>query len=223
MLKIILLAVAVIVVAFLVVAMMQSAEFRVTRSVTISAPAPSVFALVNEMHNWEKWNPWQKVDPAMKVTFSGPPAGVGAGYDWVGNKDVGEGRLGIIESRPSDLVRLKLEFLKPFKAVNEAEFTFRPEGKGTVVTWSMAGTNNFIGKAMSILMNCDKMIGSQYDMPLPFPQVILLGNRECGLVWWMIWRMVMGPSPTRFSMALATSRPTPLVLRRLWRKVNSSR
>ena len=171
MLKIILLAVAVIVVAFLVVAMMQSAEFRVTRSVTISAPAPSVFALVNEMHNWEKWNPWQKVDPAMKVTFSGPPAGVGAGYDWVGNKEVGEGRLGIIESRPSDLVRLKLEFLKPFAATNTAEFTFKPEGSGTtgtktVVTWSMFGNKNFVSKVMGLVMNMDTMVGGQFEKGL---------------------------------------------------------
>jgi hypothetical protein len=166
MLKIILLAVVAIVVVFLVVAIMQPDEFRVTRSTTIAAPAPTVFALVNELHNWEKWNPWQKVDPAMKVTFTGPPAGVGAGYDWVGNKDVGEGRLGIIESRPSDLVRLKLEFLKPFAATNTAEFTFKPEGNGTVVTWSMFGNKNFISKVMGLVMNMDKMVGGQFEKGL---------------------------------------------------------
>ena len=166
MLKIILLAVAVIVVVFLVVAMMQPDEFRVTRSTTIAAPAPNVFALVNELHNWEKWNPWQKIDPAMKVTFSGPPAGVGAGYGWVGNKDVGEGRLGIIESRPSDLVRLKLDFLKPFAATNTAEFTFKPEGTGTTVTWSMSGNKNFISKVMGLVMNMDTMIGGQFEKGL---------------------------------------------------------
>jgi hypothetical protein len=166
MLKIILLVVAVIVVVFLVVAMMQPDEFRVTRSSTIAAPAPTVFALVNELHNWEKWNPWQKVDPAMKVTFSGPPAGVGAGYEWVGNKDVGEGRLAITESRPSDLVRLKLEFLKPFAATNTAEFTFKPEGSGTVVTWSMFGNKNFISKVMGLVMNMDKMVGGQFEKGL---------------------------------------------------------
>ena len=166
MLKIILLAVAAIVVVFLGVAMMQPAEFRVTRSTTIAAPAPVVFALVNELHNWEKWNPWQKIDPAMKVTFSGPPAGVGAGYDWVGNKEVGEGRLGIIESQPSDLVRLKLEFLKPFAATNTAEFTFKPEGNKTVVTWSMFGNKNFMSKVMGLVMNMDKMVGGQFEKGL---------------------------------------------------------
>lgn len=166
MLKIIFLVVVAVIAVFLVVAMMQSDEFRVTRSATIAAPAPAVFALVNDLHSWEKWNPWQKVDPAMKVTFSGPPAGVGASYSWVGNKDVGEGRLGIIESRPSDLVRIKLEFLKPFAATNTAEFTFKPESNTTVVTWSMFGNKNFISKVMGLVMNMDTMIGGQFEKGL---------------------------------------------------------
>ncbi|MEO8005653.1 MAG: SRPBCC family protein [Betaproteobacteria bacterium] len=102
----------------------------------------------------------------MKVTFTGPPAGVGAGYEWFGNKEVGEGRLGIIESRPSDLVRLKLEFLKPFTATNTAEFTFKPEGNGTVVTWSMFGNKSFISKVMGLVMNMDKMVGGQFEKGL---------------------------------------------------------
>ena len=166
MLKIILLVVVAVVGVFLVVAMMQPDEFRVTRSTTIAAPAPTVFALVNDLHSWEKWNPWQKVDPAMKVTFSGPPAGVGASYTWVGNKDVGEGRLGIIESRPSDLIRIKLEFLKPFTATNTAEFIFKPEGNATAVTWSMFGNKNLISKVMGLVMNMDTMIGGQFEKGL---------------------------------------------------------
>ncbi len=102
----------------------------------------------------------------MKVTFSGPPSGVGASYTWVGNKDVGEGRLGIIESQPSDLIRIKLEFLKPFAATNTAEFTFKPEGNATVVTWSMFGNKNFMSKVMGLVMNMDKMIGGQFEKGL---------------------------------------------------------
>ena len=120
MLKIILIALAVIVVVLVVVVALQPAEFRVARSATMSAPAPVVFAQVNDLRKWEAWNPWQKIDPAMKLTFAGPPAGPGASYSWVGNKEVGEGRLTIIESRPSDLVRIKLEFMKPFTATNTA-------------------------------------------------------------------------------------------------------
>lgn len=166
MLKIILLAVVVIVVIFVVIVALQPAEFRVARSATISAPAPAVFAQVNDFHKWEAWNPWGKIDPAMQQDYQGAPAGVGAIYTWNGNKEVGEGRMILIESRPSDLIRIKLEFIKPFTATNAAEFTFRPEGNQTVVTWSMTGNNNFIAKAVHLFMNMDKMIGGQFEKGL---------------------------------------------------------
>ncbi len=166
MLKIILIALAVIVAVFVVVVALQPAEFRVARSATMSAPAPAVFAQVNELRKWEAWNPWQKIDPAMKLTFAGPPAGNGASYSWVGNNQVGEGRLTITESRPSDLVRIKLEFLKPFAATNTAAFTFKPDGNQTSVTWSMEGRNNFMAKAINLCMNMDKMVGAQFEKGL---------------------------------------------------------
>jgi hypothetical protein len=121
---------------------------------------------VNDFHNWEAWNPWGKTDPAMKQTYEGAPAGPGAIYTWVGNKEVGEGRMTITESRPSDLIRIKLEFFKPFAATNIAEFTFKPEGNQTVVTWNMTGQNNFKAKAIDLFMNMDKMIGGQFDKGL---------------------------------------------------------
>jgi hypothetical protein len=166
MLEIILIALAVIVVVLVVVVALQPAEFRVARSATMSAPAPVIFAQVNELRKWEAWNPWQKMDPAMKLTFAGPPAGTGASYSWVGNSQVGEGRLTIIETRPSDRVRIKLEFLKPFAATNTAEFTFKPAGNQTAVTWSMEGNNNFIAKALNLCMNMDKMVGVQFEKGL---------------------------------------------------------
>jgi hypothetical protein len=166
MLKIILIALAVIVVAFVVIVAMQPSEFRVARSTTVSAPPTVVFAQVNDFHKWEAWNPWGKIDPAMKQNYEGAPAGVGAIYTWVGNKEVGEGRMTITESRPSDLVRVQLEFFKPFAATSIAEFTFKPEGNQTVVTWSMFGQNNFMAKAIHLFMNMDKMIGGQFEKGL---------------------------------------------------------
>lgn len=166
MLKFILMGLAVIVVVLAVVVAMQPAEFRVARSTTMSAPAPAVFAQVNDLHEWETWNPWQKKDPAMKLTFAGPSAGPGASYSWAGNNEVGEGRLTITETHPSDLVRIKLEFMKPFAATNTAEFTFKPEGDRTNVTWSMAGSNNFFAKAIHLVMNMDKMVGSEFEKGL---------------------------------------------------------
>ena len=113
----ILLAVAAIVVlvvaVFAVIVVMQPSEFRIQRSATIAAPAPVVFAQVNDFHNWEAWSPWAKLDPSVKNSFEGAPAGTGASFAWAGNSKVGEGRMTIVESRPSELVRIKLEFVKP--------------------------------------------------------------------------------------------------------------
>ena len=166
MLKIILTILALIVVVFVVVVALQPADFRVARSATMSAPAQAVFAQVDDLRNWEAWNPWQKIDPAMKLTFAGPPAGPGASYSWAGNNEVGEGRLTITESRPNDLVLIKLEFLKPFTATNTATFTFKSIGNQTAVTWSMEGRNNFMAKAINLFMNMDRMVGGQFEKGL---------------------------------------------------------
>jgi hypothetical protein len=161
----ILIALAVIVVVFVVVAT-RPADFRVTRSATISAPAEVVFAQVNDLHKWEAWSPWEKIDPALKRTFEGPAAGTGAIYRWVGNRKAGEGGMTITESRPGKLVRFKLEFLRPFKATNTAEFAFRQQGGQSVVTWGLFGKNNFMSKAVGLFMNMDKMVGGQLEQGL---------------------------------------------------------
>jgi uncharacterized protein YndB with AHSA1/START domain len=162
----ILIAVAAIFVVLAVIVALQPSEFRVARSTTISAPPSAVFVQVNDFHKWEAWNPWGKIDPAMKQTYEGAPAGTGAIYTWAGNNEVGEGRMAIIESRPSELIRVKLEFFKPFAATNTAEFTFKPEANQTVVTWSMFGEKNFMAKAIHLFMNMDKMIGGQFEKGL---------------------------------------------------------
>ena len=173
MLQIILIAFAVIVIVLVVIVALQPSDFRVARSATISAPPPAVFAQVNDFHKWEAWNPWGKIDPAMKQTYEGAPAGVGAIYTWVGNKNVGEGRMTLTESRPSDLIRIKLEFFKPFAGTNIAEFTFKPAVNQTAVTWSMAGKNNFMAKAIHLFMNMDKMIGGQFETGLAQMKLIV--------------------------------------------------
>jgi hypothetical protein len=162
----ILIVLAVLVVVLLIVAALRSADFRVERSIVVAVPPAAVFAQVNDFHKWRAWNPWAKMDPAMKETYDGPPSGVGASYSWSGNKNVGAGRMTLTESRPVEWIRIKLEFLKPFAATNTAEFTFKPNGNQTVVTWSMFGKSNFICKLMGLFMSMDKMIGSQFEKGL---------------------------------------------------------
>jgi len=146
---------AILVIGLIVIVAMRPSEFRVMRSALIGAPPDVVFPHVNDLHNWEAWSPWAKLDPAAKSTYEGPPTGVGAAFSWDGNNKIGEGRMTIVESHPNDLVRFRLDFLKPFKGTNHAEFTFKPEDNQTRVTWTMSGSCGFMAKLMGLFMNCD--------------------------------------------------------------------
>jgi len=166
MIKKILIGLVLVIILLVVVVALQSSHYRVERSATMNAPASVVFAQVNDFHKWSAWSPWEKIDPAMKRTFDGAPAGTGAGYAWVGNSEVGEGRMTITESHPSDLIKIKLEFLKPFAATSDTVFTFKPEGNQTKVTWTMDGDKNFMAKAIHMFMNIDKMVGGDFEKGL---------------------------------------------------------
>ena len=162
----ILLALAFIAIIFFIIIAGRPDEFVVSRSTIISAPPEKVFPHVNDLHAWEAWSPWAKMDPNAKNAYEGAASGVGEAMSWDGNKKVGAGRMTIIESAPSGLIRLKLEFLKPFRATNTAEFIFQPEGGQTIVTWSMSGRNNFFFKVFGLFMNCDQMIGKDFEKGL---------------------------------------------------------
>ncbi|MEO6034544.1 MAG: SRPBCC family protein [Verrucomicrobiota bacterium] len=166
MLKKILVGAVLLIAVLLIVVATRPADFQITRSITMAASPSAAFAQVNDFHHWEAWSPWAKLDPAMKQTYEGAPAGKGAIYTWIGNKEVGEGRMTITESRTNELVGINLEFLKPFAAVNTTEFTFAPEGNQTKVTWSMSGKNNFMAKAFTLFMNMDKMVGRDFEKGL---------------------------------------------------------
>src|SRR6266436_971230 len=151
---------------FAAIVAMRPSDFRVERSAVVSAPAPVVFAQVNDLHNWDAWSPWAKLDPAAKQTFDGPRAGTGATFAWAGNNQVGEGRMTITESRPNELVRFRLDFVKPLAGTNAAEFTFTPQGNQTAVRWTMTGRQNFITKTVCMFMSMDKMVGGQFEQGL---------------------------------------------------------
>jgi hypothetical protein len=121
---------------------------------------------VNDLRNWDAWSPWAKLDPDAKFTYEGPAAGVGAAFSWSGNRKVGAGRMAITESRPNERIRFQLDFLKPMRASNTTEFNFRPDGGQTEVTWTMSGKNNFLGKAFSLFVNCDTMVGGDFEKGL---------------------------------------------------------
>ncbi|MEK6261776.1 MAG: SRPBCC family protein [Planctomycetota bacterium] len=161
-----LITVAAFVVVFLIVVLLRPNTFQVSRSLKMAAPASKTFEQVNDLHRMNVWNPWANLDPAMKQTYEGAEAGAGAIYSWDGNSNVGAGRQTIVESRPNDLVRIKLEFFRPFKGTNDVEFTFQPEGRETLVTWAMTGQYVFITKVMGCFMSMDKMIGGSFEKGL---------------------------------------------------------
>jgi uncharacterized protein YndB with AHSA1/START domain len=154
---------AVAVVALLAFAATRPDTFRIERTVNIQAPPERIFPLINEFRHWGTWSPWEKMDPALKRTYSGPPGGPGAVYEWEGNRKVGKGRMEIIDAVLSSHIAIKLEFLKPFEAHNVAEFTFIPHGDATTVTWAMRGSNIFVGKVMGLFFDMDKMIGKDFE------------------------------------------------------------
>ncbi len=163
MFKKIALALVAIVAVFLLYVAIQSPNFRVARTGRIAAAPEAVFPHVNDFHKWDAWSPWAKLDPKAKNTFSGPDSGKGAHFAWDGNHDVGAGSMTITESKPSELILIQLDFIKPMQGTNVTEFTFKPEGKETVVTWTMTGESNFIGRLFCTFMNMDKMVGGKFD------------------------------------------------------------
>lgn len=158
--------IAAVVVIFLLVVATRPSQFTIMRSTFMEASPDRIFPQVNNLHNWLPWSPWAKLDPNAKNTYEGPTEGVDSSFHWDGNNQVGAGRMTITQSQPDQLVRIRLDFERPFKASHTAEFTFQPQGRRTLVTWTMSGRNSFVGKAMVLLMNCDKMIGTQFEKGL---------------------------------------------------------
>ncbi|HXG78725.1 MAG TPA: SRPBCC family protein [Methyloceanibacter sp.] len=164
--KKILVVLAAIILIFVVVVALQPSDFRVERSATMAASQADVFAQVNDLHKWDAWSPWAKLDPNAKITFEGPEAGQGAVLSWAGNEKLGEGKMTIVESRPDEAVKLKVDFVKPFEGTSNSEFVFEPEGDKTAVTWTMTAHHNFFEKALCLLMNGKKMIGAELEKGL---------------------------------------------------------
>lgn len=166
MLKTILLIVLVGLTAVLVYAATRPDSFRVERSLDIAAPPEKIYPLINDLQRWRAWSPYEKKDPAMQRSFSGPTAGIGAAYAWKGNKHVGEGRMEIIEATPPALIRIQLDFIAPFEGHNIAEFTLQPQGATTRVSWAISGPSPYLSKLIGVFMNMDTMIGGDFEAGL---------------------------------------------------------
>ena len=157
---------AIIIAIVLVLAASKPDSFRIERAASLNAPAEKIFSLIADFHQWLNWSPWEGRDPALKRTYSGTERGKGAVYTWDGNKNVGSGRMEILEASSPSKVVIKLDFLKPFEAHNTAEFTMLPQGGATNVVWVMHGPAPFMSKVMQVFMSFDKMIGKDFETGL---------------------------------------------------------
>lgn len=161
---------------FSVLVMMQPSDFRIERSLVVNATAETIYPLVNNQEAMQRWSPWAKLDPDAKMTRQGPAEGIGSVVRWEGNMQVGVGTSTLTESRPNEFVQFRLDFEKPFPSSSVAEFTFVPQGEATQVTWAMYGHNDFIGKAVSLVFNCEKMVGEQFEKGLTNLQGLVEGK-----------------------------------------------
>ena len=157
---------ALLIVIFIIAVWARPSQFRIARAGTIDAPSPLVHANIDDFHRWQAWSPWAKLDPTAKNSYDGPSSGTGAGFGWDGNGKVGAGHMTIVASLPHRIT-IRLDFFRPFKATNTAEFTITAVGAQTQVTWAMSGHAPFMLKAMCLLFfDQDKLIGTMFEQGL---------------------------------------------------------
>jgi uncharacterized protein YndB with AHSA1/START domain len=157
---------AIAIAAILGLAATKPGTIQVERAIDIKAPAENVYPLISDFHQWVAWSPYEKKDPAMKRTYGGSASGKGATYAWDGDRNVGSGRMEILEATPPSKVVIKLDFFTPFEGHNTAEFTMLPQGDGTHVTWVMHGPANFMSRLIQVFINLDNMIGRDFEAGL---------------------------------------------------------
>ena len=162
MLKTLLIAVVAAIGLVLVYAATRPDNFRIERSVRIKAPPERIYALIDNLHQFNLWNPFLRKDPAAQGTYSGTESGKGARYAWQGDK-VGVGQMEIVGTAEPSSVTLNLDFLKPFEAHNMADFTLKPDGDATEVTWAMHGPAPFMSKLIQVFISMDKMVGKDFE------------------------------------------------------------
>lgn len=147
--------------------MAGSSNFEVERTARIEASPAAVLAHIVDFREWQAWSPWEDLDPALERTYSGADSGVGAVYEWSGNRKAGAGRMEILDVEPDRTVTIAVRFLKPFKSNSTSTFSVTPASDGASgVTWTMTGPKTLMTKIMGIFTSMDKMIGPDFEKGL---------------------------------------------------------
>ena len=139
--------------------------YTLERTQHIDAPPERVREHIVDLRRWQAWSPWEDLDPDQQRTYGGAPSGVGAWYEWEGNRKAGKGRMEIIDADAST-IRIDLQFLRPFKSHSTTIFEVQPDGDGTRVVWSMVGPHTVMTKVMGLLLSMDRMLGPDFETGL---------------------------------------------------------
>ena len=162
----ILIIAAILIAGVLILAATKSDTIHIQRSIEINALPEKIFALISDFHNWSRWAPQDREDPTLKRTYSGSASGEGAVSDWIGSGNAGNGQMSITKSVSPTNISIAVDWVKPFAAHNLNEFTLKPQGTTTKVTWTMQGTNVYVMKVMSIFTNMDRFMGKHFETGL---------------------------------------------------------
>ncbi len=165
-LAIVAIVLAIAIATVLILAAAKPDTLTVEREINIKAPPQKIFPLISDFRQWRSWSPYEGRDPALKRSYSGAESGKGAVYAWEGNRNVGSGRMEILQAPPPAAIVIKLDFLKPFEGHNIAEFTMLPQGDSTRLTWRMHGPAPLLSRVMQVFMNMDRMIGKDFEVGL---------------------------------------------------------
>ena len=157
---------AIAIATVLILAAAKPDTFSVERAISVKAPPEKIFPLINDFRRWRSWSPYENRDPAMKRSYSGAESGKGAVYAWEGNRNVGSGRMEILQASMPTTIVIKLDFFKPFEGHNTAEFTMLPQGDTTRLTWKMHGPAPLMSRVMQVFMDLDRMIGKDFEVGL---------------------------------------------------------
>jgi uncharacterized protein YndB with AHSA1/START domain len=176
MLRKLVLVAVLLVVVLLLYASRQPDTYRVERSAVIAAAPEKVYPLIDDFRQWPRWSPWDKMDPAAKITIGSPSSGPGATYAWEGNRKVGAGTMLLLDDAEPSRVHIKLDFLKPMEGSSDTLFTLTPESGGTRVTWLMSGPMTFLSKVMCTFVSMDKMVGGDFDRGLANMKAVAEGS-----------------------------------------------
>jgi len=173
-----LLSFGIIVLVFTAYVASRPGKFKVERSAVVNASPSKIFPYLSSFKRGSEWSPYEKIDPNMKTSYSGPAAGVGATMQFSGNNKVGEGQLEILKVIPNSLVEIRLAMVKPLSGINIIQYRLSPEGSSTRFSWSMVGDRNFLSKLVGIFIDCEKMVGDQFEQGIRNLKLIVENHKD---------------------------------------------